>query len=212
MKRVITFLVVVCATFASMAQIDLAKIKKFVAQSPDEYKALVSRFEQADTTLTLDELSKVYYGAPFYKDFKFGVYDGQLEELYGKAEAPAEYDVVFLVAQMALKDNPTSFDVIVKAIRGACNGSSEATQIYLDNLRTRYAMIFAVINASGSGLLPEEPFYVTSQSDKLRYLAHGYGAIEVLDESGIKDCKAVKINRIAGDDVKDAIIYVKIID
>ena len=212
MKRVIIFLFVACATLVSGAKIDLSKIKSFVAQSPIEYKGLVDRFVQADTTLTIEELSTVYYGTPFYVGFTMGKYDAQLEDLYINASTVEQYDVVSLVAQRALNESPASFDLIVKAIVGANNGSDENAKEQLENLRTRYAMIFAVINASGSGILPEGPFYVISQSDKLRYLAHGYGAIEVLDESGIKDCKAVKINRIAGDDVKDAIIYVKIID
>lgn len=210
-KRIITILLALGAFVSNAQSVDTTAIKTFVTQSPEEYKSLVNRFVQADTTLTLEELTKVYYGAPFYKDFTFGKYDAQLRELYDKAESAEEFDVVYLVAQKALNENPTSFDLTVKAISGACNGTDQAAQAQLDNLRTRYAFIYTVINASGSGVLPENPFYVTSTSDNVRYLAHAYGAIEVLEESAIMGCKAVKVNRIDGDNFSEAIIYMKII-
>lgn len=213
MKRnIVTYVLIALFAFISNAQsVDTVAIKSFVSQSPDEYKNLVDRFVQADTTLTIEELTKVYYGAPFYKDFTFGKYDAQLAELYDNAESAEEFDVVYLVAQKALNENPTSFDLIVKAIRGANNGTDQSAQVQLDNLRTRYAMIYMAISASGSGVFPEEPFYVTSQGDKLRCLGHCYGMIEVLGESPIMDCQAVKVNRIDGDDIKEAILYVKIV-
>lgn len=214
MKRnIVTYILIALFAFVSNAQgIDAATIKSFVTQSPEEYKNLADRFVQADSTLTVDELTKVYYGAPFYKDFTFGKYDTQLAELYDNAESAAEFDVVYLVAQKALNENPTSFDLTVKAIGGACNGTDQSAQAQLENLRTRYANIYTVISFSGNGIQPEDPIYVTSQSDMLKYLAHCYGAVEILGESAIMDCKAIKVNRIDGDNMKEAIIYVKIIN
>ena len=176
MKRnIVTYILIALFAFVSNAQgIDTVAIKSFVTQSPEEYKNLADRFVQADSTLTVDELTKVYYGAPFYKDFTFGKYDTQLAELYDNAESAAEFDVVYLVAQKALNENPTSFDLTVKAISGACNGTDQSAQAQLENLRTRYANIYTVISFSGNGVQPEDPIYVTSQSDMLKYLAHCY--------------------------------------
>ena len=70
MKRVIFLLVIAIGALTNVyAQIETSKVQAFVTQSPDEYKVLVDRFVNADTTLTLDELSMIYYGAPFCKDF-----------------------------------------------------------------------------------------------------------------------------------------------
>ena len=212
MKRVIFLLVIAIGALTNVyAQIEVSKVQAFVTQSPDEYKVLVDRFVKADTTLTLDELSMIYYGAPFCKDFTFGKYDAQLDELYNNASSVEQYDVVGLVAQRALNENPTSFDLLVKAIVGVKNGSDKTAQEQLDNLRTRYTMIFKAISASGSGVTPEAPCYVTSQNDKLKYLSHAYGVVEVLEECEISNCVAVKVNYLSGEEMKEAIIYVKMV-
>lgn len=212
-RKVITYILATIFALVANAQqcVDTDAIKSFVTQSPVEYKALVDRFIQADTTLSLEELSIVYYGAPFCKDFEIGKYDANLEELYNSAQSEEEYDVVYIVAEKAMKGNPVSFDLIVKSIVAAKNSTDDRAKSQIDNLRTRYAMIYNVIASSGDGVTPNSPCYVISQSDKLKYLAHAFGVIEILEECEIQGCEAAKVNYLSDENVKEAIVYVKII-
>ena len=73
-------------------------------------------------------------------------------------------------------------------------------------------MIFNAILGSGAGVTSDAPCYVTSRNDMLKYLSHAFGVVEVLEECQISGCKAVKVNYLSGEDMKEAIIYVKIID
>ncbi|MDE5573316.1 MAG: DUF4919 domain-containing protein, partial [Muribaculaceae bacterium] len=73
LKRILFIALFICASLSSFASkprldIDLDKIRFEVAQNPAEFKALMNRFVSGDTSLSLEQLAKIYFGYAFTYD------------------------------------------------------------------------------------------------------------------------------------------------
>ena len=85
MKKIALILIaVIGGFFGAQAKVDYNAMEVEMRMNPDRYRQLMERFENADTTLTNDELSFLYYGAaltPAYApDAKYSDITRALEE------------------------------------------------------------------------------------------------------------------------------------
>lgn len=208
--RIIVFLLLCFCSTALLATpkvvIDVDAIKQVATHSPDEYRSLLNRFVLGDTTMTLKELAVVYYGAHYYGDFSIGKYEKETDNAY----RDGDYNMAYLFADAALKENPASLDLLIKAIVSATNINDVQANKKLESLRNRYHMISWLLVSSGTGVSPDKPYLLASQQDKLRFLFNVLEVIEVEGETSMGECAALKVKM---KDVDNTIIlFIKTIE
>lgn len=186
--------------------IDVDSIKQVAMHSPDEYRLLLNRFVLGDTTMTLNELAVVYYGAPHFRDFVIGKYEKETDNAY----RDGDYNMAYLFADAALKENPASLDLLIKAIVSATNINDVQANKKLESLRNRFYMISWLLVSSGTGVSPDKPYLIALEQDKLRFLYNVLEVIEVEGETSVGECDAFKVKM---KDVDNTIIlFVKTVE
>lgn len=169
--------------------INIETIKSTTQSSPDEYRKLLNRFIVADTTLTLDQLAIVYYGAPFFADIKTGRYEAKIDEAYAKSD----YNLMYLLSDNALRENPVSLNLLAMTLISANNCDEAQAKDRFENLQLRMAMLTDLIAASGDGISVESPYLVTSENDRMIFIMYSSDIEEIQDQSPISDCVAIKV-------------------
>ncbi len=183
--------------------INVDSIKTSVQSSPDDYRRLLNRFVVADTSLSIDELAVVYYGAPFFADIKAGRYEEKIDEAYSKRD----FNLMYLLSDNALRENPVSLNLLAMTTISANNCEDASSIENVGNMQLRMAMLVSLIMVSGDGLSVESPLLVTSEGDRLVYLMYDSNIKEIEDQSIISDCVAVKVRYRDAD--QPVIIYFK---
>lgn len=207
MRKPVLLIMMMVWTLVSNASdrvaINVDSIKTSVQSSPDDYRRLLNRFVVADTSLTIDELAVVYYGAPFFSDIKTGRYEEKIDEAYSKRD----FNLMYLLSDNALRENPVSLNLLAMTTISANNSEDASAMENVGNMQLRMAMLVNLIMVSGDGLSVESPLLVTSEDDRLVYLMYDSNIEEIEGQSVISDCVAVKVRyRDAGQPV---IIYFK---
>ncbi|MDE6224859.1 MAG: DUF4919 domain-containing protein, partial [Muribaculaceae bacterium] len=136
---------------ARRIDIDLDKIRFEVAQNPAEFKALMKRFISGDTSLSLEQLAKVYFGYAFSYDYDPTETNDDVNQAYEQLD----YNKTWSLCNEALKVNPVSLDLLVKALVAANNGTNERARRELPALRNRFSMLSDLILATGRGTTPD---------------------------------------------------------
>lgn len=207
MKKSVLLIIMIVWTLVSNASVRVAinvdSIKTSVQSSPDDYRRLLNRFVVADTSLSVDELAVVYYGAPFFADIKAGRYEEKIDEAYSKRD----FNLMYLLSDNALRENPVSLNLLAMTTISANNCEDASSIENVGNMQLRMAMLVSLIMVSGDGLSVESPLLVTSEGDRLVYLMYDSNIEEIEDQSIISDCVAVKV-RYRGAD-QPVIIYFK---
>ena len=156
LKRILFIALFICASLSSFASkprldIDLDKIRFEVAQNPAEFKALMNRFVSGDTSLSLEQLAKIYFGYAFTYDYDpTDTYDN-----INQAYEQLDYNTTWLLCSEALKVNPVSLDLMVKALVAANNGTNERARRDLPALRNRFSILSDMILSKGPGKTPQ---------------------------------------------------------
>lgn len=168
--------------------VDLNSIGVSVSMHPEQLRALTERFEQGDTTLTMQEVATVYYGYSFTPNY-------QPDERYpeiAQAYEDKDYAKTASMVKEAMKVNPVSLDLIVF-------GALSSPKLHTDEgradallFRRKLDMLVDMIFATGTGISPESPFYVICDSDIERLLRNIIGVGDILGESGIGNLDAYK--------------------
>lgn len=190
---ILSFILMIMAAVSTSAtkriDINIETIKTSVQSSPDEYRMLLNRFIVADSTLTLDQLATVYYGAPFFADINAGRYDAKIDEAYSKRD----FNLMYLLSDNALRENPVSLNLLAMTFISANNCDEAQAKYNLENLQSRMAMLTDLIAASGDGISVESPILITSENDRLVFLMLDSTIEEIIDQSPISDCVAIKV-------------------
>ncbi|MDE7369695.1 MAG: DUF4919 domain-containing protein [Muribaculaceae bacterium] len=194
LKRILFIALFICASLSSFASkprldIDLDKIRFEVAQNPAEFKALMNRFVSGDTSLSIEQLAKIYFGYAFTYDYDpTDTYDN-----INQAYEQLDYNTTWLLCSEALKVNPVSLDLMVKALVAANNGTNERARRDLPALRNRFSMLSDLILATGRGTTPESPFKVICAEDIARIVNNVICVEEVTGQATVRDIDAIKV-------------------
>ena len=163
---------------------DHAALKEFAQTA--EFQQLVDRFAACDTTLTREEISKVYYGSAYKKDYNLvsstssGVQElvdeGKLQEAVGALQA-------------RLKDYPVSLFLIVSIF----NLSEDPAVI--EHVVWKAQKLLAVIDNSGLGTA-ESPMQVICVNDEYQLLRQVVEMQEFIGQAVIDEAPLAPLDRM----------------
>lgn len=194
MKRLISSLIIMFITLSSItsyAQVsltegatnskapDMVKIKEIATSK--KYDKLLSRYENNDPTLTLDEYRQVYYGFVYqskYNPFNKEDYGKDIAELYYK-EMPTrlECDKIIECAEKSLKDDPFNLEQMNYLIYAY---KLKKKHFLANYWQTRLINVLKAILSTGSGDSKENAWYVID-------IGHEYALINYLGNNYIVD-------------------------
>lgn len=192
MKKIALILIaVIGGFFGAQAKVDYNAMEVEMRMNPDRYRQLMERFENADTTLTNDELSFLYYGAaltPAYApDAKYSDITRTLEE--------KNYEQAYVLADKALQQDPMSLELNILALEASEKGADDAAHhLRTARLGFRCDMIANTILESGRGTNVHSPFVVTSEADMLRIMRNVLGVSHLIDRATVGPIDALKFN------------------
>lgn len=194
MKKIALILIaVIGGFFGAQAKVDYNAMEVEMRMNPDRYRQLMERFENADTTLTNDELSFLYYGAaltPAYApDAKYSDITKALEE--------KNYEQAYVLADKALQQDPMSLELNILALEASEKGADDAAHhLRTARLGFRCDMIANTILESGRGTNVHSPFVVTSEADMLRIMRNVLGVSHLIDRATVGPIDALKLSLI----------------
>lgn len=189
LKPILTILLAI-APFLTTMGIDLNAIEVDVQMNPGNYRALLERFEKADTTLTPAELATVYFGYSFTPDYDPRETFTDIENAY---EA-GDYETAEKLSHEALKLNPVSLDLNVIALAAAehlRDKGFHGPQILKFGIRSD--LIATAILESGRGTMAASPFHVISSADMSRILRNVLGVERIVDRTKVGNVDAIKV-------------------
>lgn len=190
MKRLLlSAIVIMLSGFAAFAQstpesdetIDLKKIER-IAKKKKAYRALVKRFEAADSTLTTNECMTVYLGTAFQKGYTGGYgIDSNIDELFKSGN----YKELYTACQERLAIAPTDLRTtryMWYAIINTKGKEIDESKLYLHRA---YCMLRAIIK-SGKGT-EDSPWIVITVKDE-------YELMDFFNVKGQKGQKLLNLN------------------
>lgn len=184
-------LTLLAAGFTAKA-VDLTAMEVELRMNPSEYRTLLDRFLQADTTLTSPQLAKVYFGHSFTDSYDPSLTYPALEQAFDSGE----WAQALTLATQALETNPVSLDLNILAHAAATRLAAQNTPLPSSTPRfgTRADLIATAILESGAGTSPSSPFTVLSSADMLRLLRDILGIDSITDRTHTSsDIVALKV-------------------
>lgn len=146
------------------------------ATEPVEYAALLQRFNQGDTTLTLDEVAKVYFAAP-----KQSAYQAQTDmSRINSLRAERRYGELLPLALRGLEKDPVNLTLLFRAYASAVNAPEHKFDNIAKSTQIRLNQICDMIFASGDGVNEQTPFEVLTTPDIEQFLSN-YVQVERID-------------------------------
>ena len=176
-------------------KVDLNRIKVETATNPDLYRALLNRFVVGDSTLTMDEMATVYYGYAFTIDYMPTDNYDAIQESYTQGK----YAETWHLCEEALKYNPVSLDLTIKALVSATNCNLKNAQAMIPALQNRYELISTLILMSGKGTDVDSPFIVICEQDINRILRNVICVESIIGQTGIRNLVAYKVKLAMND-------------
>lgn len=148
-------------------KVDYPKIEKFVKSNNNQFEQLITRFENGDTTLTLEDIANIYYGSFYSTNYSYVDASQSLEDKMKEKD----YANAFILCKEELKQSPASLDLLFKASICAQN-----TGISEDVYSQRIVQILDVIFASGDGRSEKTAYKVVAVSDEYFIIYAVFGA------------------------------------
>lgn len=185
---------------------DYKRIKKEINSKNSEfyYPELLRRFEAVDTTMTIEHLRYIYYGAatlPDYSPYGTSSFKSELEKAMNITEpTQSDWENALSIVNKQLAKDPASltsrFYKLNISVKVFGEGSKESIDAY-----NQLTMLFYAILSTGDGQSEETAFYITSVSDeytfmnmigfrtKAQALVHSdngqsYDVMDIVDEDG----------------------------
>lgn len=146
------------------------------AIGPEEYNTLLQRFNIGDSTLTLEEVAKVYFGSPRQKGYTEFTDMGRINGL----RAERRYGEVLPLALKALETDPINLTLLFRTYASAVNAPEHKFDNIARTAQTRLLQICDLIFASGDGVNEQTPFEVNSKADIEQFLTN-YVQVERID-------------------------------
>lgn len=176
----------------SATEFDLEKIKLATQDTNSEkfYPKLVTRFEQDDSTLTIDDYQHFYYGFAFQENFNPLI--SKIDSV-NKLFQRNEFNQIIRLCDTLLSKNPTSLTALLSkqiAIR-EIHGEKESYKTHkrkLDNL------INAILH-TGNGLNTETAYYITNVFDEYLIMDYKYNIDQIKKQELINGCDVFTINK-----------------
>lgn len=170
--------------------IDYGALEVDVTMNPSKYRALLERFEKADTTLTSAEVATVYYGYAFSTDYEPRDSFPEIHAAYERQD----YEEVARLVEKALPLNPVSLDLSLLGLGAYEHGAGDTPGAHSMNLAIRSDLIATAILESGRGTNADMPFYVICDADRRRILTNVLGVPldRVMDTTRVGPVQAVK--------------------
>lgn len=144
---------------------DLKEIERFVKKDRKGYDALVERFAAADTTLTDEEIRKVYYGYAFTESYSpYADYTTMVNALMKEGKE----DEAWSVADGLLEKNPVSLWLLRELF--LMTEGEEA-----DGYQRRYSRLMDGILSTGNGRSMDRAIHVIIVDDEYEILNEVFG-------------------------------------
>jgi hypothetical protein len=170
--------------------LDLTAIEVDVRLHPDNYRQLLERFENADTTLTTVELATVYYGYSVTPDYDPRETFTEVEDAYDEGN----YQLAEQLSVDALKYNPVSLNLNVLALAAADHLSDRGGYgAAIEKYGLRCDLIATAILESGRGTSASSPFHVIASADMSRVLRNILGIERIVDRTKVGNIDAIKV-------------------
>lgn len=176
-------------------KVDLNRIRVETASNPDVYRALLNRFVVGDSTLTLEEMATVYYGYAFTIDYMPTDTYENIQDSYNQGR----YAETWNLCEEALKYNPVSLDLTIKALVSANNCNLKNAKAMIPALQNRYELISTLILSSGKGTEADSPFIVICEQDINRILRNVICVESIIGQTGIRKLVAYKVKLAMND-------------
>ncbi len=194
LKKITLLMMLAASILTSVAatnrlDVDINRIKVDVATNPGNFSSLMNRFLIGDTTLTLDEMATVYYGYAFTSDYDPSDHYPAIEKAYGERD----YTTTWSLAENALKYNPVSLDLTIKALVAANNSDNPEVRKMIPTLQNRYDLVSTVILSSGMGTTTESPFIVICDEDMGRIVRNVICVESTIGSATVRDLDAIKV-------------------
>ncbi|MCQ2292199.1 MAG: DUF4919 domain-containing protein [Bacteroidales bacterium] len=179
MKKMISLLFCILLSFAAMAQQMGAPkyddIKKVVSdpKSAFYYPELLQRYQQGDSTFTIDECRHLYFGYVFQPEWNpYGLRNSETKYLM-QLSMPDNLDTALAAiakAENILKNDPFNIDVLMIAFYLASSDLVNNRE-KAESFNNRIGIVLNAISSCGSGQSPEDAFYVISISHEYTILS-----------------------------------------
>lgn len=157
-------------------KVDYDALQAFVKNSRPELDALLARFQAADPSLTLPEVARLYYAAPF----AFGKADAAELKNAAKIYVLKNYGVAYYLYLDALKAEPTSLLLLKKAANSNYFGTVDTPALQVQ--RRCIDLLQQAILATGDGSTPEQAISVVSTADEYELLYNVFLAEDVISQ------------------------------
>lgn len=186
MKK-LAIILLMFAAFVEIRAVDYGTLEVDVRTNPGSYKELLDRFVAADTTLTADEMAKVYYGFPFTPFYEPS---DTFPDVHTAFKAK-NYGEVARLAEEALQLNPVSLAMTMIALEAYQNGAGDHPGLNAQKMSIRRDALLSTIIDSGKGTDPSTPFYVISDDDRQTFLYSVLGIGDVIGTSPVGDTNVI---------------------
>lgn len=188
-KLILLHVAALCAVLSAVA-LDFTALEVDTQMHPADYRALTDRFEQADTTLTVEDMLKVYFGYSFSQNYDPRETFPEVQAAY-EAE---EYEKALEMAEKALKLNPVSLDLNVLALASAERLRERGDMgPRILHYGIRADMVATAILESGSGTDARSPFHVIASADMTRLLRNVLSIDHIVERTKVGDIDAIKV-------------------
>lgn len=188
MRKALGILILFFTVAMAGNAVDYRSLEVEISMNPAEYRGLLDRFIQADTTLTPAEVSKVYYGFSLSPSYEPRDSFPEIRQAYREKD----YQKVDSLLGPALELNPVSLDLLLmgKTIYGHGTGTTPGAKAL--NMAIRFDQLVTAILDSGRGTFAQSPFYVICSEDRDRILYDVLRIGELTGEDTVGDIDAVK--------------------
>ncbi len=164
------------------------KIKDYVSTRRSDYDKIRNRFENADTSLTRDEIRLVYYGFSYTDQYTGMGYsdESKIDDLVKKNKIKEAKKIV----DSALSKNPVHTGLLMKAydVYSALNDNEMCERI-----GWKITNLIDVILLSGAGT-KEKPMYVIDVSDEYNVMYQALNVTKVKSQMLSGTCDVIKVN------------------
>ena len=171
MRNILLYIVcilglILCNYVSAATIVDYKEIKDYVTNNRSGYDSLVTRFANCDTTLTNEEIARIYYGYSFTK--RYSPYSSNSE--INKTYKNKDYKKALKMSKKLLKSNPVSLDLLLISFVSSSNLKQETLAL---SARTRFNQIVSMIFDAGDGS-EENPLKVICVDDEYAILRTCY--------------------------------------
>ena len=171
MRKLLVFSAILLCSYILPAQkisrIDFDAIKKSLEASPGLYKKLVDRFTAADTTLTEDNYTTLYYGQCFQKEYDPYGTDPDFD-IFKELYQQEDFTKALPYALKMIGKNPMDMKMTFKALVCYYKMNDEAGKV---KMGIRYNNIMKSIFDSGDGKTVATAFVAMCVSDEYEFMA-----------------------------------------